>query len=195
MINESIYAQVAARVQEAYAELESHMEDPDSSPHSSHGMLELTRDRLATLAAMVASLPAGWRPAALERRVTLEPTDAWGRPRCQQIGTYVDAPEQYQCALIADHAGGCDPLPEIPNPEPAAAWQDTRDDDGRWLIGAIGCPEGCGHVLMTHRTDVGCVTCDCQHGIPGRPDLIDREKSHVLPADLADDQPPAGFLH
>ena len=117
------------------------MEDPDNSPHSSHGMLELTRDRLATLAAMVASLPAGWRPAALEQ-------------------------------------------------QPAPTWTDTRDDDGRWLTGATGCPEGCSHVLMTHRTDVGCVTCDCQHGIPDRPDLIDRDKSHVLPADLAEQYNP-----
>lgn len=52
MINESIYAALVAGIQEAFAELESHMEDPDGSQHSSHGMLELTRDRLATLAAM-----------------------------------------------------------------------------------------------------------------------------------------------
>lgn len=52
MINESIYAALIAGIQEAFADLESHMDDPDASQLSGHGMLELTRDRLATLAAM-----------------------------------------------------------------------------------------------------------------------------------------------
>lgn len=102
--------------------------------------------------------------------VALVALDEWGRSRCQEIGNYVDTGEPYQCALVADHASDCDPLPVYPDatepaPEPSAARQDTRDDDGRWLTGSDPCPRGCSHVLMAHRTDVGCVTCDCQHGI------------------------------
>ena len=187
MINETTYAALAAGLQEAFADLERHMDDPDNSRLSAQGMLELTRDRLASLTAALFApgMPPIIRPAA----PTLEPTDAWGRPRCQEIGTYVDTPERYQCALVAEHEGECDPLPVWPDAvPPASTWTDTRDDDGRWLAGQSGCPRGCGHVLMAHRTDVGCVSCDCQHGTPGAgAHLIDREKSHVLPADLAEE--------
>lgn len=66
MINESIYAALVAGIQEAYADIESHMDDPDNSRHDSQGMLELTRDRLATLAAtpyMPGAIPPA-QPAA-----------------------------------------------------------------------------------------------------------------------------------
>lgn len=177
MINETAYATLAAGLQEAFADLEAHMEDPDNSRYSSHGMLELTRDRLATLTA--ALFAPGMPPIQrLERPaapVALEPTDQWGRPRCQEIRNYVDTGAAYQCALIEDHAGDCDPLPVWPDTVPLASeqpaagrWQDTRDDDGRWLAGSDPCPAGCPHVLMAHRSDVGCISCDCEHGITGR---------------------------
>ncbi len=44
----------------------------------------------------------------------LEATDEWDRPRCQQIGTYVDVDEEFQCGLEAGHTGDCDPLPDVP---------------------------------------------------------------------------------
>lgn len=47
----------------------------------------------------------------------LETLDEWGRDRCQQIGTYVDVDEQFQCALTAGHRGDCDPLPDWPDTE------------------------------------------------------------------------------
>lgn len=120
MINESIYVALVAGIQEAFADLESHMEDPDNSRHSSQGILELTRDRLATLAAMP-YMPGAIPPAAMTSApAPLESTDQWGRPRCQQIENYVDTGAPYQCALVEDHAGECDPLPIYPDAEPAA---------------------------------------------------------------------------
>jgi hypothetical protein len=50
----------------------------------------------------------------------LHATDEWNRPRCQQISTYVDADEDYQCAMAAGHDGECDPLPIYPDAEEAA---------------------------------------------------------------------------
>jgi hypothetical protein len=126
----------AALLEQTFTELDRHMDDPDESPHSSHGMLELTRDRLATIRTLFAGPDLS------------EPT-----PAMQAL-------------------------------EPAP-WQDTRSDDGRWLSGSDACPR-CPHVVMAHRSDVGCISCDCQHGFTGQPQLIDRAKSHVLPADLAD---------
>lgn len=59
-------------------------------------------------------------PAAnLIAELLVEATDDWGRPRCQQIDTYVDVDETYQCALVAGHDGDCDPLPVWPNVESA----------------------------------------------------------------------------
>jgi hypothetical protein len=113
MTSETTYATFAAGLQEAFADLEQHMDNPDGSRLSSQGMLELTRDRLASLAAML-------------------------------------------------FAPGMPPVVRL---EPAATWTDTRDDDGRWLAGSDPCPRGCSHVLMAHRSDVGCISCDCQHGI------------------------------
>lgn len=49
----------------------------------------------------------------------LDATDEWDRPRCQQIGTYVDVDEEFQCALVIGHAGDCDPLPDCPDVEVA----------------------------------------------------------------------------
>jgi hypothetical protein len=46
-------AAATALLTEAYTELDRHMDDPDESPHDSHGMLELTRDRLAALYGMI----------------------------------------------------------------------------------------------------------------------------------------------
>lgn len=43
----------AALLQQTFADLDRHMDDPDASNLSGQGMLELTRDRLATLAAMM----------------------------------------------------------------------------------------------------------------------------------------------
>lgn len=57
--------------------------------------------------------------------ITLQPTDEWGRPRCQLIGTYVDADEDFQCALVENHAGNCDPLPVYPDAEPTAEFTGT----------------------------------------------------------------------
>jgi hypothetical protein len=54
---------------------------------------------------------------------------------------------------------------ELRSDTPAPRWEDTRADDGRWLAGSDACPRGCSHVLMAHRSDVGCISCDCQHGI------------------------------
>lgn len=45
----------------------------------------------------------------------LHSTDDWGRRRCQQIGTYADVDEQFQCAMAAGHDGECDPLPVWPD--------------------------------------------------------------------------------
>ena len=162
-------------------QLEIHLDDPDGSSLSGQGMLEATRDRLSTLYALLVSLvPAPADPrfsAECPRCFTCSEPILWSESRQNWTHrNYVAVPH----AVTTQQ-----PAPER-QPEPVAGrWEDTRDDDGRWLSGASGCPRGCGHVLMAHRTDVGCVTCDCEHGIPGRgADLIDREKSHVLPADL-----------
>lgn len=45
----------------------------------------------------------------------LQAFDDWGRPRCQEIGTYVDVDEQFQCAMVEDHEGECDPIPTWPD--------------------------------------------------------------------------------
>ena len=72
-------------------------------------------------------------------------TDEWGRPRCQRIGTYVDADEDYQCALVEGHEGECDPLPEIPEDvEPAAA----------------ACP-GSTHATVEHQYTAPAARCTC----------------------------------
>lgn len=48
--------------------------------------------------------------------IIMEPFEDYdGLPRCQQLVDYVDAPGTVQCALIADHGGDCDTLPDIPD--------------------------------------------------------------------------------
>ncbi len=65
--------------------------------------------------------PADWNRGGIAfilespSAIVLKPTDDWGRPRCQQIGTYVDADAKFQCAMVAGHNGDCDPLPIYPD--------------------------------------------------------------------------------
>lgn len=50
---------------------------------------------------------------------------------------------------------------------------DSRCDDRLWLPahadGATDCPRECGHVVTTHRTDIGCALCDCTYGLGRQP--------------------------
>lgn len=51
--------------------------------------------------------------------------------------------------------------------EPAGG--DTRTDDALWLTQGHDpspCPFRCPHLVSQHRTDVGCVFCDCTYGRP-----------------------------
>lgn len=50
--------------------------------------------------------------------LSLAAIDEWGRPRCQEIGNYVDTGAAYQCAMVTGHDGECDPLPVYPDAEP-----------------------------------------------------------------------------
>lgn len=141
-------------------QLEIHLDDPDGSSLSGQGMLEATRDRLSTLYALLVSLV----PAPTDPRFTPE------CPRCSDCSEPIVWSESRQDWTHRNYVA----VPHaVTTAEPAparsgdniTAWQDTRDDDGRWLTGSDPCPRGCAHVLMAHRSDVGCISCDCQHGI------------------------------
>jgi hypothetical protein len=67
----------AALLEQTFTELDRHMDDPDESPHSSHGMLELTRDRLATVRTLFAG-PDLSEPMPVMQ--ALEPAPMPGRP-------------------------------------------------------------------------------------------------------------------
>jgi hypothetical protein len=65
----------------------------------------------------------------------LEATDEWGRVRCQLMVAYADEPQAVvQCALVAEHAGECDTLPDVPDLAHAAsarvAWENLELGDG-----------------------------------------------------------------
>jgi hypothetical protein len=59
-----------------------------------------------------------------------------------------------------------DRLTLLPAAEPGA---DSRSDETLWLTAdenGPDCPRGCEHEISAHRSDVGCVLCDCIHGRP-----------------------------
>lgn len=164
-------------------QLEIHLDDPDGSSLSGQGMLEATRDRLSTLYALLVSLvPAPSDPrftAECPRCSTCSEPIVWSESRQDWTHrNFVPVPHAVTTAEPAPERRSDGPWDVVQNPAPqvyaehvarevaaGGSRQDTRDDDGRWLTGSDRCPRGCSHVLMAHRTDVGCVTCDCQHGI------------------------------
>jgi hypothetical protein len=87
---------------------EQHLDDPDGSRLSGTGMIRHLADVLTRFIDEVSAELENMAP------VELQPTDEWGRPRCQETDTYVDAPREYQCAMVVGHAGECDPLPIEP---------------------------------------------------------------------------------
>lgn len=88
---------------------EQHLEDPDNSRLSATGMLRQLTDAVSTfLGPVIDAMQEGAGP------IDLKPVDQWGRRRCQEVHTYVDDPGMYQCAMVAGHAGECDPLPVEP---------------------------------------------------------------------------------
>lgn len=196
-------------------QLEVHLDDPDGSSLSGQGMLEVTRDRLSTLYALVVNLiqPSGdsrLTPACPRCTTCSEPIvwsesrgnwthrnyvavphavtppapaaeQATPRGRLQEVAEELaELPEICRdlvgprCGEAVDRARDARRIVREILEQPALAaapeatpapWVDTRDDDGRWLTGSDPCPAGCPHVLMAHRSDVGCISCDCQHGI------------------------------
>jgi hypothetical protein len=80
---------------------------------------KLTAWRDAAVKAALEGAGQAARRSAFTSSTPLVATDEWGRPRCQQVGVYADVDEFFQCAMVADHDGDCDPLPIQPSADEA----------------------------------------------------------------------------
>jgi hypothetical protein len=245
-------ADAMALLRHTLEQLEVHLDDPDGHSLSSYGMLEVTRDRLSTLYALVVNLipaPNDSRvTAACPRCTTCSEPIVWSESRQDWTHrNFVPVPH----AVITDApATQSSDVPLIHysdslrgNAECGAAYRTVgpaaaRGDDSTMFASQVTCPEcvaavrarvlgtavpesapaaaagdssprllevaeelaelpeicrdlvgpRCGEAVDRARDARRLVREILAEQQPAPVDLIDREKSHVLPIDLIDDQ-------
>lgn len=137
--------------------------DPDEARFVADQLAEV-RDSMGVDNARAARLIVALDAEAPDAGVLMELMVIAGERLAQRAGAGDEEARNDLETLLRIVAG----LPRGDTAERAAeasgeGWVDTRADDSLWLTEKAPCAL-CEHPVSAHRTDVGCVSCDCTYG-------------------------------